>query len=146
MEFNGNFEVKAERHSVFSFISDIDKIISVIPDVQSAERVNDSSSRLVVKAGQSVIKGKFNLFLEIRNKVEDRSVEISAKGSGTSGSIDLRAIYNFSDSPSGSTIVQWNVVLSIGGMVATMGSRIINSTADRYISVLTDSFRKAFEK
>jgi Uncharacterized conserved protein len=146
MEFKGQFDVKADRHTVFSFISDIEKITSLIPDVQSREKVNETSSKLIVKAGQSAIKGKFNLLLEILKKVEDQSIEISAKGSGATGSLDIRARYDISSKSPDSTTVIWTVNFTIGGMVATMGSRIINNTAEKYISVLTESFRKAFER
>lgn len=146
MEFKGQFDVKSDLHSVFSFISDIEKVISLIPDVISKEKVSETSSKLVVKAGQSAIKGKFNLLLEILKKVDDQSVEISAKGSGATGSLDIKAFYGLSSNPSDSTTVTWSVNFTIGGMVATMGSRIINSTAEKYISVLTESFRKAFER
>ncbi len=146
MELKGEFEVKSDRNTVSSFISDIDKVTSIIPDVQSMERINDTSARLVVKAGQSAIKGKFNLLLEIKKKGEGEEVEISAKGSGATGSLNLKADYAFTDSQNGTTSVKWLVNITIGGMIATMGSRVINSTAEKYILVLTDTFRKSFEK
>ncbi len=145
MELKGEFEVKSDRGTVASFVSNIDRIITIIPEVQSFERLNDSSARLVVKAGQSAIKGKFNLLLEISNKVEGERIDITARGSGTTGSLDLKASYSFSDSEVG-TIVNWLVNITIGGMIATMGSRVINNTAEKYVTVLTESFRKSFEK
>ncbi len=145
MELKGEFEVKSDRSTVASFVSDIDRIVKIVPEVQSIERLNDSSARLVVKAGQSAIKGKFNLLLEIGNKVDGEQIEITARGSSTTGSLDLRASYSFSDSEGG-TIVNWVVNITIGGMIATMGSRVINSTAEKYVTVLTESFRKSFEK
>lgn len=145
MELKGEFEVKSDRSTVASFVSDIDRIVKIVPEVQSIERLNDSSARLVVKAGQSAIKGKFNLLLEIGKKVDGEQIEITARGSSTTGSLDLRASYSFSDSEGG-TIVNWVVNITIGGMIATMGSRVINSTAEKYVTVLTESFRKSFEK
>ncbi len=145
MELKGEFEVKSARHTVSSFISDIDQVTSIIPEVQSAEKLNETSSKLVVKAGKSAIKGKFNLLLELKRITEGEEIDIYARGSGTTGSLDLKANYKLVDLGS-STLVKWTVNLNIGGMIATMGARVINSTAENYISVLTDSFRKAFEK
>ncbi len=145
MELKGEFEVKSDRRTVSSFISDIDQVTSIIPEVQSAEKLNEISSKLVVKAGKSAIKGKFNLLLELRQITEGEDIDIYARGSGTTGSLDLKANYKLVDLGS-STLVKWTVNLNIGGMIATMGARVINSTAENYISVLTDSFRKAFEK
>ena len=145
MELKGEFEVKSDRQTVSSFISNIDQVTSIIPEVQSAEKLNETSSKLVVKAGKSAIKGKFNLLLELKQITEGEDIDIYARGSGTTGSLDLKANYKLVDLGS-STLVKWTVNLNIGGMIATMGARVINSTAENYISVLTDSFRKAFEK
>ena len=145
MELKGEFEVKSDRQTVSSFISNIDQVTSIIPEVQSAEKLNETSSKLVVKAGKSAIKGKFNLLLELKQITEGEDIDINARGSGTTGSLDLKANYKLVDLGS-STLVKWTVNLNIGGMIATMGARVINSTAENYISVLTDSFRKAFEK
>ena len=145
MELKGEFEVKSDRRTVSSFISDIDQVTSIIPEVQSAEKLNEISSKLVVKAGKSAIKGKFNLLLELKQITEGEDIDINARGSGTTGSLDLKANYKLVDLGN-STLVKWTVNLNIGGMIATMGARVINSTAENYISVLTDSFRKAFEK
>jgi carbon monoxide dehydrogenase subunit G len=146
MEFSGKFEVNAGRHDTFLFISDIEKVISIIPDVQSSERTGDRSARIVVKAGLSTIRGKFNLSLEVADARIDDSVQITARGSGSAGSLDMKATYVLGDAQGGGTNVTWNVVMNIGGMVATMGSRVINGTVEKYISALTDSFRKHFEK
>ncbi|MCL4411900.1 MAG: SRPBCC domain-containing protein [Candidatus Thermoplasmatota archaeon] len=145
MELKGEFEVKSDRQTVSSFISNIDQVTSIIPEVQSAEKLNETSSKLVVKAGKSAIKGKFNLLLELKQITEGEDIDINARGSGTTGSLDLKANYKLVDLGN-STLVKWTVNLNIGGMIATMGARVINSTAENYISVLTDSFRKAFEK
>ncbi|MCL4334014.1 MAG: SRPBCC domain-containing protein [Candidatus Thermoplasmatota archaeon] len=146
MEFKGEFVIKRDRAAVLSFISDINRITSIIPDVQSKEIVSEKSARLVVKAGQSAIKGKFNLLFEIGSIMDGQSAEISAKGSGAGGSLDLKARYSFLDLPESSTLVKWVVELKIGGVIATMGSRVLNGTAEKYIAVLTDSFVKSLEK
>lgn len=145
MEFHGEFDVKANKRDVISFITDLDRIISIIPEVLSAEKVGNDSIQLVVKAGQSAIKGKFKLLLVVKNVETGGSVEISARGSGTTGSLDLRATYDFSDFGEGSTMVKWAVNLTIGGMIKTMGARVINKTADNYVKILTDSFKKGIE-
>lgn len=146
MEFKGEFDVNANRRDVFAFFSDIDRIVSIIPDVKSAEKINENSSRLVVKAGLSGIKGKFNVVLQIKNATNDEIVEVEAKGSGSTGSINLNANYSLLDSGNGGTIVKWILNITLGGMIATMGSRVVNNTAEKYTKELTESFKKTFEK
>jgi carbon monoxide dehydrogenase subunit G len=144
MQFNGEFEVAASRHDVYSFISDIERITGIIPDVISSEKIDESSSRVVAKAGVSFIKGKFNLTLEIKEKLQDDSVRIAARGSGSGGSVDLKASYTLVDADHGATAIRWVVEMNLGGVMASMGSRVINGAAEKYIKTLTDSFQKEF--
>ncbi|QRF74764.1 hypothetical protein Thermo_00254 [Thermoplasmatales archaeon] len=145
MQFNGEFEVAAPINEVYSFLSDIDKIIAIIPDLLSVEKIDANSSRLSVKAGLSFIKGKFNLLFEIKDRKEDESVAVSARGSGSGSSLDLKASYALRPVDAGKTAVSWNVEMTMGGMVASMGSRVLNGAAEKYIKTLTASFQRSFE-
>lgn len=144
MQFNGEFEVAAKRHEVYSFISDIDKITGIIPDVISSEKIDDVTARLVAKAGVSFIKGKFNLVLEVTEKMVDDSVRIVARGTGSGGSVDLKASYTLVDAEGDTTAVMWVVEMNLGGVMASMGARVINGAAEKYIKTLTDAFRNSF--
>lgn len=145
MQFNGEFDVAAPINEVYSFLSDIDKMIAIIPDLLSVEKIDANSSRLSVKAGLSFIKGKFNLLFEIRDRKEDESVAVSARGSGSGSSLDLKASYALRPVDTGKTAVSWNVEMTMGGMVASMGSRVLNGAAEKYIKTLTASFQRSFE-
>ena len=145
MQFKGEFEVSAPIGDVYSFMSDIDRISAIIPDVVSLEKIDGNSSRLVVKAGISFIKGKFNLIFEIKNRKKNESVEISARGSGSGGSLDLNALYVLEAIDGQKTGVKWTVDMTMGGTVASMGARVLNGAVDKYIKSLTESFQRSFE-
>ena len=82
MQLNGEFEVSAPVKEVYSFMSNIERVTTIIPDVISLEKAYENSVRLVAKAGTFVIKGKFNLTFEIKDRKVNESVGISARGSG----------------------------------------------------------------
>ena len=82
MQLNGEFEVSAPVKEVYSFMSNIERVTTIIPDVISLEKAYENSVRLVAKAGTFVIKGKFNLTFEIKDCKVNGSVRISAMGSG----------------------------------------------------------------
>jgi hypothetical protein len=145
MQFNGEFEVPAPVKDVYSFMSNIERITTIIPDVISLEKVDENSVRLVARAGTAFIKGKFNLTFEIKDRKVNESVRISARGSGSGGSLDLNAAYSLKPTDDGKTAVHWVVDITVGGMIASLGSRVINGVADKYIKTLTNSFRETFE-
>ena len=100
---------------------------------------------MVARAGTAFIKGKFNLTFEIKDRKVNESVRISARGSGSGGSLDLNAAYSLKPTDDGKTAVHWVVDITVGGMIASLGSRVINGVADKYIKTLTNSFRETFE-
>ena len=145
MQLNGEFEVSAPVKEVYSFMSNIERITTIIPDVLSLEKVNENSVRLVARAGTSFIKGRFNLTLEIKDRKVNESVRISARGSGSGGSLNLDATYSLRLTDGGNTAVRWVVDITLGGMVASMGSRVITGVSEKYIKTLTNNFKQTFE-
>ncbi|MEM0130339.1 MAG: SRPBCC domain-containing protein [Thermoplasmatales archaeon] len=138
MELSGEFDVSSPKAVVLSYLKDINSVVSTIPEVISSELIDSGTAKITLKAGISAIKGKFVTTLQIND--QGGVVNITAKGSSSSGSIDLNAQFSPEDA-NGITKVKWNVQMSIGGMVATMGSRVIDSAVQKYIKALTDSFR-----
>ncbi|MEM4380221.1 MAG: SRPBCC domain-containing protein [Thermoplasmatales archaeon] len=142
MELSGEFDVTPPKDVVLSYLKNINNVVSTIPEVVSSELIDSRTAKITLKAGISAIKGKFVTTLQINDQGE--VVNITAKGSGSSGSIDLNAKFSPEDA-NGITKIKWNVQISIGGMVATMGSRVIDSAVQKYIKALTDSFRSKIE-
>ncbi|MGC8644981.1 MAG: SRPBCC domain-containing protein [Thermoplasmata archaeon] len=142
MQLSGEFQVSQSREAVLSYLRDVSSVISTIPEVVSSETVDQGSARVVVKAGISAIKGKFNALIKIREVGDE--VEITANGSGSSGSISIKALFSPREE-NGITKVKWNVDMTVGGMIATMGSRVINGAVEKYVNALTESFRRRIE-
>ena len=82
MQFYREFEVSAPAKEVYSFVTNIERITTIIPDMISLQEVDENCVHLVTRAGKSFIKGKFNLTSEIKDRRASESVEISARGSG----------------------------------------------------------------
>ena len=85
MHFYREFEVSAPAKEVYSFVTNIEMITTIIPDMISLEQVDENCVRLVTRAGKSFIKAKHNPIFEIKDRRVSESVEISARGSGSRG-------------------------------------------------------------
>ena len=85
MHFYREFEVSAPAKEVYSFVTNIERITTIIPDMISLQEVDENCVRLVTRAGKSFIKVKFNLAFEIKDRGVSEPVEISARGSGPRG-------------------------------------------------------------
>ncbi len=143
MKFNGNFLVESTPSQAFSFITDAVKMSSVIPDVQEFEVIDADSYRLKLKVGLSFIKGKFNLRVRIENKIPDKHAELSGSGTGSGSSATFRGICDISEVAPGSTRIVWSADVEIGGLAASVGSRLVQGASEKYINQLIDTFRNA---
>lgn len=145
MEVKGEFEVRSGRDKIYDFFENVEKVAAIIPGLISTEKVDSYSAKLQVKAGVSYIKGKFNVLLEVVKPVKYQPIEVSARGSGSGNSLNLKAFYNIDEYSPGASRVLWTVDLTFGGVAATMGARLINGTVEKYTKELADAFKKAIE-
>ena len=85
MQFYREFEVSAVVKEVYSFVTNIERITTIIPDMISLQEVDENCVRLVTMVGKSFIKGKFDPAFEIKDRGVSEPVEISARSSGPRG-------------------------------------------------------------
>ena len=85
MQFYSEFEVSTVVKEVYSFVTNIERITTIIPDMISLQEVDENCVRLVTRAGKTFIKGKFSLAFEIKDRGVSEPVEIGARGSGPRG-------------------------------------------------------------
>ena len=104
MHFYREFEVSAPAKEVYSFVTNIERITTIIPDMISLQEVDENCVRLVTRAGKSFVKGKYNPIFEIKDRKVSESVEISARGSGLRG---LPTLMQTIHKPRGSAGRQW---------------------------------------
>ncbi|MHB1812941.1 MAG: CoxG family protein [Thermoplasmataceae archaeon] len=143
MDLDGTFTVEKSDSDVAAFLSDISNILSIMPDKESQEIVDSTNAKFKAKAGVSFIKGKFDIRISLQEIKED-SVKITGAGSGKGGSVDFTITVIHLPQNNG-TEVKWILNLNIRGTLATLGSRIIKSQAEKYALNIIGEFKKSLE-
>lgn len=142
MKFNGGFTVEAPDTVVYNFITDAKKMSSIIPDVIEFEVLDADNFRLVVKVGLSFIKGKFNLKVRTENKLPNTHAEIHGSGTGSGSSANFHGVCEIKRADDGSSRIDWNVDIEIGGLAASVGSRLVYGASEKYVNQLIESFKR----
>ena len=57
-------------------------------------------------------------------------------------SVDLESSFTLEDGANGGTHVKWAADAKISGMMASVGSRLINAQADKYVKKIIGSLEK----
>jgi carbon monoxide dehydrogenase subunit G len=128
MNLEGNFFVEKPRAAVWALINDPEVLRQAIPGCQSLEAV-DEGYEATVAIAIGPVKAKFNGRVKLQDVRAPESYRISGEGSGgiagfAKGGANVRL-----EEINGGTTIHYAVDAAIGGKLAQLGSRLIESTS-----------------
>ncbi|MEH6401996.1 MAG: carbon monoxide dehydrogenase subunit G [Sneathiella sp.] len=131
MEMNGEELINASRSAVWKALNDPELLKQAIPGCQTVERDSDTSFKATVKIKVGPVKATFKGQVTLSNIDEPNGYTITGEGKGGvagfgKGGADIK----LSD-VDGGTLLSYNVKASVGGKMAQIGSRLIDSTAKK---------------
>lgn len=144
MDMQGSERIEAPIDAVWNALNDPDVLRQAIPGCESLEKISDTSmvAKVVLKIGP--IKAKFEGAVELQNLNPPRSYTISGEGKGglagfAKGGADVSLE---SDGPS-ATVLTYVVKAEVGGKLAQLGSRLIESTSKKLAAEFFSNFSAA---
>lgn len=145
MHFDGTFDVKASREKVFSILMDPNQISQCMPDLQKLDVKSPDDYTAIVKAGVSFIKGDFNLHFLVVEKTPPSHAKMTAHGTGIGSTVDMEMFIDLAEAAAGGTSMKWAADAKIGGRIASVGQRLIQSQAEKIIKNLFDCLQGKLE-
>lgn len=141
MDMANSQRIDAPRAIVWAAINDADMLRKCIPGCQEIERISDTemAAKVVLKVGP--VKASFKGRVTFENATAPEALTLVGEGSGgiaghAKGSADVRL-----EEDGDATILSYQVKAQIGGKIAQLGSRLIDSTAQK----LAKEFFSRFE-
>jgi len=140
MELKGEYRIPAGREQVWAMLNDPAVLKACIPGCESLEGspAEGFAARVTTKVGP--VKATFNGQVTLSNVKPPESYTISGEGKGgvagfAKGGADVHLAEDGSD-----TVLTYDVNAQVGGKLAQLGSRLIDSTAKK----LADQFFSSF--
>ena len=142
MEFSGSVDIPATRDHVFSFVTDPNRVGACGPGVESIEIIDPTHFKARAKVGVGFISARFVVDLEIAEQQAPDNAIIKARGQAPGSAVDAVGRINLVDGTEpGTTTMHWAAEVNISGMIASIGARLIDSTANKMISQTFDCMR-----
>jgi len=138
------FTVAAERDTVWKFVTDPDKFIKLIPDLQRYEKVDERNFKTVFKVGLGMIKGTINMAFKYEELNPPSNLKIVGRGSGMQSTADLTLQLQLNP-VDGGTEVSWSADILVGGLVASVGSRLMESTTKSKVREIVEGLKRELE-
>jgi uncharacterized protein len=132
MQMNDSQRIPASREKVWAALNDIGVLRQCIPGCQSLEMAapTDMTATIVIKIGP--VKATFSGKVTLSDIDPPNGYRIVGEGSGgVAGFAKGGAVVRLEEADEQETILHYEVSSQIGGKLAQLGSRLIDSTAKK---------------
>ncbi|WP_420406715.1 SRPBCC family protein [Hoeflea sp.] len=131
MEMHGEERIAAPRQVVWEALNDPDVLRECIPGCQDLEKTSDNEMAATVKIKIGPVSAKFAGEVTLDNINAPESYTISGEGKGgiagfAKGGADVRLADEGEE-----TLLTYDVKAQVGGKLAQLGSRLIDSTSKK---------------
>lgn len=140
MEMTGEYRIPAKREDVWRALNDPEVLKACIPGCQTLTRTSDNAMNATVVAKVGPVKATFVGDVVFTNVNAPESYTISGEGKGgVAGFAKGGADVKLAEDGDG-TLLTYTVNAQVGGKLAQLGSRLIDTTAKK----MADDFFGAF--
>ncbi|MFN3635304.1 MAG: SRPBCC family protein [Rhizobium rhizophilum] len=144
MDMQGSERIEAPVETVWLALNDPEILKKAIPGCESLEKTSDTTmaAKVVLKIGP--IKAKFEGAVELQNLNPPNSYTISGEGKGgLAGFAKGGADVTLTADGEGATLLSYTVKAEVGGKIAQLGSRLIESTSKKLAGEFFSNFSAA---
>ena len=142
MEMKGEYTIPAPRAAVWAALNDVETLKAAIPGCDSINRLSDTEIEATVTAKVGPVKASFKGLVTISDLDPPNGYTIRGEGKGgVAGFAKGGARVRLAE-VAGGTVLSYDVDASVGGKLAQIGGRLIDSTAKK----LADEFFAALSK
>ena len=145
MRFEGSVEIAAPRDRVWAYVTDPNQVGQCGPGVESIEVIDDTHFKAAAKVGIGFISARFNVNMEFAELIEPDHATIKAHGQAPGSAVDATAQMRLSDGAEGGTVMDWEADVNLSGTLASVGARMIDSTASKMIGQTFDCMKAKLE-
>jgi carbon monoxide dehydrogenase subunit G len=138
MKISSSATVPASRDRVFAALVDPEVLRRSIPGCEELIAVGENAYEARLKIGVAGLKGSYSGRAELRDQHAPESFTLAFSGKGGPGFVQGQAAIQLTDD-AGSTLVACLTELQVGGLIAAVGSRLIEATARK---LCDDFFRR----
>jgi carbon monoxide dehydrogenase subunit G len=140
MKLEGTHKIAASRERVFQALTDPAILQQCIPGCQEMEKTGEDQYKAKLSAGVGPVKGVFAATITLKDITAPSHFTLVVEGKGQPGFVRGSGSLNLTEEGD-ATNVQYSGDVNIGGMIATVGQRMIQATAN----LLAGRFFKALE-
>lgn len=146
MELHASRHIAADRALVWDALNDAETLKACIPGCEELTGTPEDGFEATVKQKVGPVKATFKGGVTLTDVVPGESYTISGEGKGgVAGFAKGGAHIRLADHPDGGTELTYDVEAKVGGKIAQLGSRLVNSFATKMADQFFERFQQRLE-
>lgn len=129
MKIQGEHTFDAPRERVWQALLDPNVLARTLPGCERLERTAENEYRGVLNVQVGPVKGQFQGTLHLSDLVPLESYHMKLDGSGPAGFMNGQGGLSLADTPAGGTVLSYDLDAQVGGKLAGLGQRLVESSA-----------------
>jgi uncharacterized protein len=141
---SGEVVLPADKATVWARLNDAETLRASIPGCESLEKLSDTELQAVAKVKVGPVSARFKGKVNLSDLDPPNSYRISGQGDGgIAGFAKGGANVKLADEAGGGTRLAYDVDAQVGGRIAQLGGRLIDSTAKKLADEFFANFARA---
>jgi carbon monoxide dehydrogenase subunit G len=116
---------------VWAFVTDPDKVSRCGPDVQRVDVIDPTHFKVLARAGVGPIRTTFALDVVFTELRAPDHASVRARGQAPGSAVEMTNTIDLADAAPGRTTLRWTSEVTVNGMIASVGARLMQGAADK---------------
>jgi hypothetical protein len=142
MKLNDEIRIEASREEVFAALNDADILRRSIPGCEELEKVSDTQFNALVRAKVGPVRARFRGEVTLSDLKPPESYTLSGQGKGGVAGFARGGASVQLKEDGDATILTYDVSATVGGKLAQLGGRLIDSAAKKLAAEFFENFQK----
>lgn len=141
-EFGGQEQFAATPERLFALLTDLDAMVATIPDLVSAEKVDQRTMKCVVRPGFSFLRGTMKLTITLGETRAPERATMSVAAQGIGVAMTVHSTLDVAADGPGSRL-DWSAKIDqLKGLISAVSPGLIKAAADQVIRHAWGQVRK----
>jgi carbon monoxide dehydrogenase subunit G len=142
VKLEGKARLPGTRQQVWEFLTDPARLVKCMPGAENVEAVGPDRYKVGLKFGIAAISGNYAGVVELAEKKPPASLVVRVDGKGAAGFMKGEGRLELAEKQ-GETEVKYTGEAQVGGLIASVGQRMIEAAARKIVEQFFENAKKA---
>jgi uncharacterized protein len=141
MKVEGSTSIPGPRERVFAMLLDADVLKRALTGCEDFTKSGEGAYRIKMSAGIASIRGRFEGEVLVNESRPPEHYRLAMKGKGMGSFVDGWAAIDLTEAD-GATQIAYHGEATVGGMIASVGSRMIDLAVKKVLGDFFENLKK----